>query len=78
MAKKKPRWLGVNSDGRDGSWKLVRKRKPKPFSLTRAITRITTWFRVDGKRWRSVERKRGRRPMARVHPNRYRRREYRR
>ena len=79
MAKKKPRrrprWLGINSDGRDGSWSTPtrKRRKPKPFSLAGAVTRIMTIFRMDGKRRVWTERRRGRKAMNRLHPNRYRR-----
>lgn len=88
---KKRRKPGPRSRHGDGSgwlWKIItggpkksRVSTGKPFSLAGAVTRIVNWFWVDANRYertrhKVTERRRGRLPMSRVHPHRYRRREY--
>lgn len=75
---KKPRPRSRHGDGSGWNWSTPRRRTPRPFSLAGAITRIVTFFTMGGKRYRTTERKKGRRAISRVHPHRYRRREYRR
>ena len=82
--KKKPRPRSRHGGGEGWNWlfpwprpKLpppARSSKPSP--LTGAITRVVTWFWVDAKRYRTTTKHRGRRKISRVHPHRYRRREY--
>lgn len=86
MAKKKPRPRPRSRHGGGEGWNwlfpwprpALPPAKAKPSALDRAITTIVTWFRMDGKRYRTTTRHRGRRRISRVHPHRYRRREYRR
>lgn len=79
--RKKPGPRSHHGDGSGWNWALVsgggaKKRSGggRPFSLAGAITRIVTFFWSDATRMGFTERRRGRRPMARVHPHRYRRR----
>jgi len=82
--RRKPRPRSRHGGGEGWDWTFPWPRPPlpppakasRPSALDKAITRIVTWFRVGGKRYRTTERKRGRRTVARVHPHRYRRREY--
>lgn len=78
--KRRARPRSRHGDGSGWTWFLISSRHPRAkaartgtFSLAGAITRLVTFFWSDGPR--VTERKRGRRPMARVHPHRYRRRE---
>lgn len=76
MAKKKPRPRSIHGDGSGWNWAIVRRKPAPPSGLEKAITKVITWFWIDANRYRSTERRRGRRHMARLHPHRYRRREY--
>lgn len=79
MVRKKRRARNPRSRWGDGSgwtWFLIRSRHPraktsgsgKAFSLAGAVSRLVTLFGTI----RFTEKKRGRRPLARVHPHRYR------
>jgi hypothetical protein len=85
---RKPRPRSRHGDGSGWIWTIItggtrtksRSGGGRPSSLTGAITRIVSFFWTDVNKYerrqtRFTERRRGRRPMARVHPHRYRRRE---
>lgn len=81
--KKKPRPRSRHGGGEGWNWRFPWPRPPlppvkasRPSALDKAITKIVTWFRIDGKRYRTTTRTRGRKRISRVHPHRYRRREY--
>ena len=78
--RRKPRPRSIHGDGEGWNWIFPwpRPRLPPPArtrssGLDKAITKIVTFFRINGKRRTFTERRRGRKPISRVHPHRYRR-----